>query len=54
MILERLYFFILSSLYFAGQVLYNGLDPVGFGSVVSLVADTGPFFMPNAPEPPTP
>ena len=35
MISERLYFFILSSLYFAGQLLYNGLDPVvGFGSVV--------------------
>lgn len=46
MISERLYFFILSSLYFAGQLLYNGLDPVvGFGSVVSLVADTGPFFI---------
>ena len=28
MISERLYFFILSSLYFAGQLLYNGLDPV--------------------------
>nr|DAM21262.1 MAG TPA: hypothetical protein [Caudoviricetes sp.] len=28
MISERLYFFILSSLYFAGQPCYNGLDPV--------------------------
>ena len=40
---ERLYFFILSSLYFAGQPCYNGLDPVvglaldQFGSTVELI-----------------